>query len=100
MAKSRSVDAKLTFLRALGRDTAAPEHLTQLRTALRDKSNLVVAAAAEIAGQRLLADLTPDLVAAFHRFMVEPSDTDKLCRAKFAITEALNKIDYDQKDIF
>jgi hypothetical protein len=100
MAKSRGVDAKLSRLRALAHETAADGLFTELRSAIGDKSNLVVAAAAEIAGERGLADLAPDLVAAFHRFLVEPAETDKLCRAKIAILEALNKIDHDEADVF
>jgi hypothetical protein len=100
MAKSRGVDAKLSRLRALGREPAADSHRAELRQALADKSNLVVAAAAEIVGECLLADLAPELVAAFHRFLVEPVDTDKLCRAKIAILETLNKIDYHKEDVF
>jgi HEAT repeat protein len=100
MAKLRSVDAKLSRLRALRQEVATQEHLADLRHALADKSNLVVADAAEIAGERLLSDLAPDLVDAFNRFMVEPAENDKLCRAKIAIVTALNKMEYDKEDVF
>jgi HEAT repeat protein len=100
MAKSRGVDAKLNRLRALRRETPIPEHLAELRKALGDTSNLVVADAAEIVGSRILPELAPDLVAAFDRFMVEPAETDKLCRAKTALVEALNKIEYEKEDVF
>jgi HEAT repeat protein len=100
MAKSRGVDAKLNRLRVLSREPAADGHRAELRQALGDKSNLVVAAAAEIVGERQLADLASDLVATFHRFLVEPEETDKLCRAKIAILEALNKIDHDKEEVF
>jgi HEAT repeat protein len=100
MAKLRGVDAKLNRLRALRQKAPTQEHLAELRHALADKSNLVVADAAEIAGERLLSDLAPDLVGAFNRFMVESAENDKLCRAKIAIVSALNKIEYDKEDIF
>jgi HEAT repeat protein len=32
--------------------------------------------------------------------LIEPEENDKLCRAKIAITEALNKIEYDKEDVF
>ena len=67
---------------------------------LGDRSNLIVADAAEIVGERTLADLAPHLVAAFDRFMVDPEETDKLCRAKIAIVEALNKIEFDEEAVF
>ncbi|MBL8797437.1 MAG: HEAT repeat domain-containing protein [Planctomycetia bacterium] len=100
MAKARGLDARLERLRALRQEPASPEHVAELRKALADKSNLVAAEAAEIVGARLLAELTPDLVAAFDRFMVDPAETDKLCRAKLAIVETLNKLEYDQEAIF
>ncbi len=100
MAKARGVEAKLSRLRALRREAATPEHQAELRRALEDRSNLVVADAAEIVGERLLSDLAPDLVAAFDRFMVEPAESDKGCRAKIAIVNALNQIEYDEEDVF
>jgi hypothetical protein len=100
MAKARVVEEKLSRLAALRRETPAPEHVAELGKALEDKSNLVVAHAAETVGERVLGDLAPALVAAFYRFMVNPETTDKLCRAKLAIVEALNKIEYDNEDVF
>jgi hypothetical protein len=100
MAKPRSVDAKLSRLRALRRETAVPEHVAELQRALGDRSNLVVAEAAEIAGERQLTDLAPDLVAAFDRFLVDPVQTDPLCLAKLAIVDALNKMDRDEEEVF
>jgi HEAT repeat protein len=100
MAKARSVDAKLARLRTTRSEPVTPALLAELRGALGDKSNLVVAAAAEIVGERALADLASDLVAAFQRFLVNPVETDKLCRAKVEITEALNRIDADADEVF
>jgi len=100
MAKLRGLDAKLDRLRALRQEPAVPAHLAELRRALSDKASLVAAAAAEIVGARLLAEFAPDLAAAFDRFMVDPEETDKLCRAKLAIVETLNKLEYEQEDIF
>ena len=74
--------------------------LAELRDALGDKSNFVVGAAAEIVGERMLADLAPELEAAFQRFMIDPGESDKLCRAKIAIVDALNRIEYDGEDVF
>ena len=68
--------------------------------ALRDKSNLIVAAAVTIAGDQKHADLTSDLEAAFERFLVEPEKTDKLYRAKVAIIQGLDKLEHEQPAIF
>jgi hypothetical protein len=100
MAKPRGVDAKLKRLRALRRETAVPGHVVELRRALNDVSNLVVGDAAEIVAEQHLSELAADLVAAFDRFLVDPVETDKLCRAKLAIVETLNAIEYDREEIF
>ncbi|HYV36658.1 MAG TPA: hypothetical protein VE988_13195 [Gemmataceae bacterium] len=100
MAKSRGVDAKLIRLQELRQEAAGPHHLAELRKALADNSSLVVAAAAEIVSVCILPDLTSDLVAAFDRFMVESETTDKNCRAKIAIVDALNTIEHDKEDVF
>ena len=100
MAKARGLETKLARLRAIGKEDAAPGHLAELRGFLGDKSNIVVAEAAEIVGERMLADFAPDLVGAFQRFMIDPVETDMLCRAKIAIMESLNKIEYDDDATF
>src|SRR4051812_38950661 len=100
MAKPRSVEAKLSLLRALRHEPASPELLEELRHALGDRSNLVVARAAEGVGERALGDLAPELAAAFDRFLVNPTETDKLCLAKTAIVEALNKVEHEDAAVF
>jgi HEAT repeat protein len=100
MAKARGIDAKLSCLRTLRDQPASPALAAALRAALGDASNLVAAEAAQIIGTRLLPDFAADLVAAFDRFMVEPEESDKLCRAKNAIVETLNKIGYEKDDVF
>src|SRR5262245_20363452 len=100
MAKLRGVDAKLSRLRAIRKEPADPAHVAELRGALVDKSNFVVADAAEIAGERGLGELALEMVAAFNRFLIDSVETDKICRAKIAIVEALNKMEYDREDVF
>jgi hypothetical protein len=100
MAKLRGVDAKLQRLGAIGRDKITPSTIPELRDFLADGSSLVVAEAAELAGTHELTDLASDLAAAFDRFMLEDGKTDKGCRAKIAIIEALNKLNYDRPDVF
>jgi HEAT repeat protein len=100
MAKTRGVEAKLARLRTLRSQSASPDMVGELRKALDDASNLVAAEAAEIIGDKNLVDLLPELVTAFERFLIEPEKSDKLCRAKNAIAIALNKIDYDETELF
>ena len=60
----------------------------------------MVAEAAEAVGHFTLAGLAPDLAAAFERFLVDPVKTDKLCRAKIAIAQTLDKLEYLRSDVF
>ena len=100
MAKARGVDAKLKRLYELHREAPALEHIAELRKALGDNSSLVITEAAKIAAQRVLTDLAPALAAAFDRFMIEPTDSDTNCRAKIAIVDALNTLEYDKEDVY
>ena len=100
MAKPRSTDAKLAKLRSLRDLPNSPLVLQELRTALGDASSFVVADAATIIGQRRFTEAAPDLIAAFDRFLEDPVKKDKLCRAKIAIAEALNQMEYLEEDIF
>lgn len=100
MAKARGLETKLARLRAIAKEDADDGHLPELRNFLGDKSNVVAAEAAEIIGKRMLTNLAPDLVAAFGRFMIDPVEADTICRAKIAIVEALNTLEYDEPEIF
>ena len=77
-----------------------PQRLQELRVTLRDASNFVTAEAAEIAGEAQLADLAPDMVEAFERFLDDPVKKDKLCRAKIALVEALNKLEFTDERFY
>jgi HEAT repeat protein len=99
-SKTRGTEAKLAALRGLRDQEASPALVAELRKALGDTSNLVVAEAAEIIAAKKLAELAPDLVAAFDRFLIDPEETDKVCRAKNAIIETLHKLDHADADVF
>jgi HEAT repeat protein len=100
MAKRLSLDDKLAAVRLLRDRDPSPELTTELKTAIGDKSNLIVAAAAAIAGDHGLAETAPALAFAFDRFLVDPLKTDKLCRAKLAIIQALDKLEQGAPDVF
>src|SRR4051795_4084066 len=94
MATRASLDDKLAALRELRGQALRPEQRSELRKRIGDRSNLVVAAAAAIAGENTLVELAEDLEAAFDRFLVNPLKDDKLCRAKLAIVLALDKMEH------
>ena len=86
--------AKKTFeaqLEALDRLTEQPVEtwVEPLRAALRQRYNYVVAKAADLVGRKQLAELTPDLLAAFDRFFEDAAKTDPQCWAKNALSRAL-----------
>src|SRR5437763_6558557 len=100
MAKARSSEAKLARLRELRGEPHSPQLLQELGCNLSDSSNLVVAETAEIAGEARLTDLIPGLLEAFERFLHTPEKKDKLCRAKVAIVEALNKMEFAEESFY
>ena len=100
MGKRLSVDEKLAAIRLLRDAEPSAEVAAELRRALGDRSNLVVAAATAIAADRRRSDLAPAIAAAFDRFMAEPEKNDKLCRAKLAIVQALDALDHEAPDVF
>lgn len=98
--KSRAAEAKLARLRQLRDRPSSPELLPELRTALVDSLNIVVAEAAGIAGTARLTALMPELLAAYDHFMTDPLKRDRNCTAKIAIVEALDNLEYDEAKIF
>ena len=82
---------------ALSRLRAAPraEAHAGLERALRDRSNLVVAKAATVAGELGLAVLTADLLAAFDRLLEHSAERDPQCWGKNALAKALVALGHD-----
>ena len=60
MAKRLSLDDKLAAVRLLRDRDPSLELTAELKTAIEDKSNLIVAAGAAIAGDHGLVELAPD----------------------------------------
>lgn len=101
MAKRASFEDKLAAMRRLrDLDGPGPGDVAAVRKAIGDRSNFVAAAAAEVAGAWRLDEAAPDLEAAFRRFMVDPAEGDKLCRAKIAVVQALEKLEHPRPEVF
>src|SRR5262249_29224764 len=100
MAARLSLDDKLAALGGLRGQAIGDAQRNQLQKYLVDRSNLVVAVAAELAGANALLELARDLEAAFARFLVNPLKDDKLCRAKIAVVQALDKMEHQRPDVF
>ena len=104
MAKRRSLDSTLEALsrlrNQLQENPASDEILNELRRVIGSKESIAVARAAAIAGEYELGELASELETAFDRFMVDPIKTDKNCRAKAEIAQALYGIGHDAEDLF
>jgi HEAT repeat protein len=79
---------------------ATSETTLELRRYLADASSVIVAEAASIIKDQVIRELIADLVAAFDRLMIDPEESDKQCRAKIEIVDALNQLDYAEPDVF
>jgi hypothetical protein len=95
----KSFDADLAHLDTL-RPLPPAETLAPLRKFLTHKSNFLVAKAARITREHDHRTLTPDLVQAFHRFLVDAATTDPQCWAKNALIETLAAFDYQEPEPF
>ena len=98
--KPRGSDAQLARLRAMRNHPATSETTLKLRRYLADASSLIVAEAARIIKDQADSELVGDLVAAFDRWMIDPEESDKQCRAKIEIVDALNRLEYAEPDVF
>ena len=83
-------DAQLARLSAIKADPSSPDAVAEIAKALRGKSTVVAAQAAEIVANAKLESLESALLEAFARFM---SEADKGCIAKSAIARALLEIE-------
>jgi HEAT repeat protein len=93
-------DKKIAALESLRADPASSATVEQLRKALKDRNNFLVAKAATLAGQLALKPLAPDLAAAFDRFLTDPVKSDPKCWAKNALAKALKDMEHDDPAVF
>jgi HEAT repeat protein len=97
---ARSLEDTLNALNELRKDPTSPESVQELRRILNAKNSFATSRAAEIVGKFEIEELTPELVAAFERFLIEPEKSDKNCKAKESIAEALYQLDARSDDVF
>jgi HEAT repeat protein len=88
-------EEKIEALRRCVEQGSHAEAIACLKKALKEKSNFLVAKAAEFTAQQLAYDLVSDLITAFERFLVDPLSADKTCAGKRAIARALYDLEYD-----
>jgi HEAT repeat protein len=94
------LESKLSELRGL-RDADAATRVSGLRRALADRSNYLVAKAAEVAAECGHDELIPDLLTIYNELFGEDAvERDQLVRAKEAIARALRTLGYRQPEPF
>lgn len=98
--KKNDVESQLTELKSLA-DEGDPSRLRPLiEKRLRTGGNVAAAFAAELISRHDIEVPAESLVAAYERFLTEPSDSDKGCRAKQAIMESLRSLEYEDPDFY
>jgi hypothetical protein len=100
VAKGPSIEDRLAELASLNKSPDTPDTRKQLQKHLASKINLVTAKAAEIITRIEDHELVTDLIAAFHRFMLDPAKTDKGCAAKTAVVKALLAAECDDEQLY
>lgn len=96
----RTLEKRIDELRGLRQSPPGPETTETLRKALEDRSNVIVAQAAKIAGELRLDALAGDLIGAFERLIDDGASRDPQCRAKKAIVSALKTMDHSDSAVF
>jgi HEAT repeat protein len=100
MAKSRKLEQVLAVVAELKEHPTSEAAIATLRQVLQSKYSVAVAQAARLVGEGEIHSLTSDLVAAFARFMVKPTETDQGCLAKLGIAEALYRLNAGEEALF
>jgi hypothetical protein len=96
MAKTDPIERALNRLGELRHAEPSERVRDELRSFLRNRSNLVVAKAAAIVRDLRVTALLPELVAAFNKLIADAPRLDKRCAALAEITSALYELDYDE----
>lgn len=100
MAKPDRTRAALDRLAAAVEDPHGPSARPALLKALRDRSNLVSAAALEVIYQNELSGYQEAMREAFERAMVDPVRSDPGCRTKAGVVKALDILREPADDLF
>jgi HEAT repeat protein len=93
-------DKKIEAIEALRQAPESPARSEQLRKALKDRNNFLVAKAAGVAAHLGEALLIPDLLTAFDRFLIDATKSDPQCWAKNAIAKTLKDLGHNESDVF
>jgi hypothetical protein len=88
-------EAQLAAIDAL-RQAPVESVISSLRLALKQRNNYLVAKAADVVTDRRIAELTPELLAAFDHFFENPEKSDPQCWAKNSLARALAALELQE----
>lgn len=92
MPVHRSFERELAILESMSVRTPDQEDVARLRRTLESENNYLVAKAATLVASHNLVELLPEILAAFDRFLIEPTKRDPQCWAKNALIKVLVKL--------
>jgi HEAT repeat protein len=93
MPVNRSFERELAQLEAMSGRVPDAVGIERVRRALESENNYLVAKASNLVVAHGLMALLPDVLAAFHRFFIDPVKSDPQCWAKNALVKALVKLE-------
>ena len=99
MSGKKALEQQIAALDAL-RDCEKAVRVAALAKALANRNNFIVAKAADLAREFQLAELVPELLAAFDRFFENPEKTDPQCWAKNALSRTLAAFEHQDSNVF
>lgn len=99
MSGKRKFEEQLAALDAL-REQSSEMRVTAMRKALGHNNNFIVAKAADLIREFGLADLIPEMLAAFDRFFDDPVKNDPQCWAKNAISRTFAAMELQDEAVF
>src|ERR1039458_9439711 len=99
MPPKRNFDAELAALEEL-RNSSPEVAEPELAKALNLRNNFLVSKAAAVALHHGLTGLTPNLAAAFPRFLENGAKSDPQCWAKNALAKTLAAFEYQEPELF
>jgi hypothetical protein len=101
MKKRDPIEQALDRLSNLRSGAVSPDIVAQeLKDFLKNRSNLVVAKAAKVAGESRVTQLVLNLIATFERFMTDPHKLDKGCAATTEIVVTLYEMDHVEPETY
>ncbi len=101
MARRRDeANEQLAVLKAAAEDGNHEALIQLVEEYLSSSCSIVAAEAAKLIPEQKLAVSKETLLTAYERFLIDPTETDKGCRAKLPIVEALSSLDYDDPDFY